>query len=101
MVISRLAKLEPLPMKKEVKKTNKNRKTIRTLVGCKTSVNYEIYENNRLCWKPFIDFDSMNVVIDSRVYFIGGRKSFPLCYYDRQTDKWVQEEPIKGLRTFG
>lgn len=33
--INRLAKLEPLPMKKEVKMTEKNRKKIKTTVGLK------------------------------------------------------------------
>lgn len=40
MVLGRLAKLEPLPMKKEVKMTEKNRKKVKTTVGVKTALNY-------------------------------------------------------------
>ena len=40
MVLSRLAKLEPLPMKKEIKMTEKNRKKVKTTVGIKTALNY-------------------------------------------------------------
>jgi hypothetical protein len=99
--IIRLAKLEPLPMKKEVKKTDRNRKKIKTTVGLRIEINYAVYESNRLAWKPFIDFDAMGVVVDRRAYFIGGRQPTPLCYYDRLEDKWVQEEPIKDLKPFG
>ena len=42
-----------------------------------------------MCWKPFIDFDSMTVPIGNRVYFVGGRKTVPLTYYDRAEDRWA------------
>jgi len=70
-------------MKKEVKKTEKYSKKIKTTVGLRTSLNFEIYEKNRLNWKPFIDFDAMSVTIGPRTYFMGGRKLVPLSYYDR------------------
>jgi hypothetical protein len=88
--INRLAKLEPLPMKKEVKKTDRNKKKVRTTVCIKFEINYNIYENNRLAWKPYIDFDAMGVVVDRKAYFLSGRQPAPLCYYDRSEDKWVQ-----------
>lgn len=78
-------------MKKEVKKTEKGRKKVKTTVGVRIEVNYAVYENNRLAWKPFIDFDAMGVVVGSRAYFLGGRQPAPLCYYDRSEDRWVQE----------
>ena len=90
MVLSRLAKLQPLPMKKQIKMTQKNRKKIKTTVGIKTALNYEIYQNNKMAWKPFIDFDAMTVPIGSKVYFIGGRKSVPLTYYNRHDDTWSE-----------
>jgi hypothetical protein len=77
-------------MKKEVKKMDKSKKKVRTVVACRTSLNYEIYHNNRMAWKPFIDFDAIAVTLGSRVYFVGGRKIVPLSYYDRAYDKWVQ-----------
>jgi hypothetical protein len=99
--VSRLAKLEPLPMKKEVKKTDRNRKKVRTTVGLKIDINYTVFENNRLAWKPYIDYDAMTVAVGKRAYFIGGRQPAPLCYYDCGEDKWVQEGPIEGLKPFG
>ena len=80
--IVRLAKLEPLPMK-NIKMTEKNKKKIKTTVGLKMDINYAIYENNRLAWKPYFDFDAMGIAIGKKGYFIGGRQSVPLCYYDR------------------
>jgi hypothetical protein len=77
-------------MKKEVKRTDRNKKKIKTTVALKIAINYTIYENNRLAWKPFVDFDAMGVTIGTKVYFIGGRKLVPLCYYDRVDDKWTQ-----------
>ena len=43
MVLGRLTKLEPLPMKKEVKKTEKFKNKTKTVVGCRTTLNYEVY----------------------------------------------------------
>ena len=54
-----------------------------------------------MCWKPFIDFDSMTVPLGNRVYFIGGRKSVPLTFYDRAEDRWGEERAVEGLKTFG
>lgn len=88
-------------MKKEVKTTDKNRKKIKTTVGFKISLNYEIYETNRICWKPFIDFDAMPVAIGHRVYFIAGRSKAPLIHYDRQQNKWIEEAPIENIKPFG
>jgi len=41
-----------------------------------------------MAWKPFVDFDAMNVIANDKVYFLGGRKEFALCSYDRTNDKW-------------
>jgi hypothetical protein len=81
-------------MKKEVKKTDRSRKKVKTTVGLKIEINYAVYESNRLAWKPYIDFDAMGVVVGSRAYFIGGRQPTPLSYYDRSEDKWKQETLI-------
>lgn len=43
----------------------------------------------------------MNVIVKDRVYFIGGRKPFPLCFYDRTQDKWGQLNIIENLKPFG
>ena len=92
MVVNKLAKLEPLPMNKEVKTIDRNKRKVKTTVGIKISLNYAIYEASRLCWKPFIDFDAIPVVFGSRVYFLGGRKICPLTFYDRKEDIWIEEE---------
>lgn len=81
--------------------TEKNKKKIKTTVGIKMDINYAIYENNRLAWKPYFDFDAMGIAIGKKAYFIGGRQSVPLCYYDREEDKWTQQGLIEGLKPFG
>ena len=73
-----------------MKKSERNRKKIKTTIGIKLDINYAIYESNRLAWKPYIDFDAMSVVADGKVYFIGGRQPTHLSYYDRFNDKWVE-----------
>jgi hypothetical protein len=78
-------------MKKEVKATDKNRKKVRTTVGFRTSLNFGIYESNRICWKPFIDFDAMPVCLGHKVYFIAGRSNAPLTHYDYLKNLWVEE----------
>lgn len=74
---------------------------MRTTVGIKIGIDYTVYENNRLAWKPYFDYDSMTVAVGKRAYFIGGRQPAPLCYYDCGAGCWAQEGPIEGLKPFG
>ena len=84
-----------------MKKIDRNKKKIRITTGIRTEINWGVFENNRICWKPYYDFDAMGVRVNSRVYFIGGRKNEKLCYYNRVEDNWIEEELVEGLRPFG
>lgn len=88
-------------MKREVKMTQKNRKKIKTTVAIKLDINYTALENNRLAWKPFVDFDAMPVVLGTKIYYVGGRTNTHLSFYDHGDQKWGQTNPIEGLKTFG
>ena len=88
-------------MFREVKKIDRNKKKVRVTMGIKTEINWDVYEKNRICWKPYYDFDAMGVKVDSKVYFLAGRKNENLCYYDREEDEWVEETSIEGLKPFG
>lgn len=70
-------------------------------MGIRLEVNYSIFESNRICWKPFIDYDAMPVSSGSKTYFVGGRKTVPLSYYDRSENKWEQLKIIENVKPFG
>jgi hypothetical protein len=77
-------------MKKNIKTTQKYQKKIKNIVGVKFSINMAVFEVNRLSWKPYIDFDAMNVTINNKTYFVAGRKMTPLSNYSHSNNKWTQ-----------
>lgn len=77
-------------MKKNIKTTQKYQKKTKIIVGARFSINALVLEANRLNWKPYIDFDAMNVSVNNKTYFVGGRKMSPLCYYSHSDNKWIQ-----------
>jgi hypothetical protein len=52
------------------------------------TLNYQIYDHNLHCHKPFVDYDAMAMPINGKIYFIGGRKDGVIIVYDPKYDQW-------------
>jgi hypothetical protein len=66
--------MEPYDMKKAIKQNSKKKLEEAKPSVLKLTINYHIYESNRICFKPYIDYDCTNFSIGKKGYFLSGRK---------------------------
>lgn len=61
-------------MKKAVKQHSTKKTEDKKNMQLKLTINYHIYESNRICFKPYIDYDCTAFSIGKKGYFLSGRK---------------------------
>ena len=101
LIEKKLKEMTPIKMKKEVKVKGKNKGKTKRVDWINIYMNYKVYDHNMMGFKPYIDYDAMPIVINKKIYFIGGRKHLPIITYTPNGDKWEQLKMIDSLKPFG
>ena len=66
--------MQPTIIKQKIKTTQKYKNKNREIYGAQMRIKRQIYQSNKVCWKPFIDYDAIPVCVYWKALFFGGRK---------------------------